>query len=193
MRGSTGRQRRAKETTMRRTIIGLAVPLVMASALLVGAAPAAAGGGGCYQPDTQGTGTSVTLTALCFSPTILYVQPGATVTWKNDDGLRHLVAGSFSVWGSPTNLEEGQSVSHKFPTAGIFAYSCPLHYGMNAVVIVGDGKASVPLAVVQPAVATRTAAVPQPGDPWPLLALLAAVAGGALGYGLGRRPTVTRP
>jgi plastocyanin len=179
---------------MRRTIIGLAVPLFMASALLVGAAPAAAGGGGCFQPDTQGTGTSVTLTALCFSPTILYVQPGATVTWKNDDGLRHLVAGTFSAWGSPTTLEEGQSMSHQFPTAGIFAYSCPLHYGMNAVVIVGDGKASAPLAVVQPAAATKTAAAaPHPGDPWPLLALLAAVAAGALGYGLGRRPTVTRP
>ena len=180
---------------MRRTIIGLAVPLFMASALMVSAAPAAAGGGGCFQPDTQGTGGSVTLTALCFSPTILYVQPGATVTWKNDDGLRHLVAGTFSAWGSPTTLEEGQSMSHKFPTAGIFAYSCPLHYGMNAVVIVGDGKASVPLALVQPAAATNAAtATPHPGtDPWPLLALLAAVAAGALGYGLGRRPTVTRP
>jgi plastocyanin len=166
----------------------------MASALLVGAVPAAAGGGGCFQPDTQGTGTSVTLTALCFSPTILYVQPGATVTWKNDDGLRHLVAGTFSAWGSPTTLEEGQSMSHKFPSAGIFAYSCPLHYGMNAVVIVGDGKASVPLAVVQPAAATATAATPHSGtDPWPFLALLAAAAAGALGYGLGRRSTVTRP
>src|SRR5258708_21429193 len=118
MRGLTDRQRRAKEATMRRTIIGLGVPLFMASALLVGAAPAAAGGGGCYQPDTQGTGTSVTLTALCFSPTILYVQPGATVTRKNDDGLRHLVAGSFSTWGAPATLEAGQSTTHQFPTAG---------------------------------------------------------------------------
>ena len=180
---------------MRRTIIGLAVPLLMASALLVGAAPAAAGGGGCFHPDTQGTGTSVTLTAVCFSPTILYVQPGATVTWKNDDGMRHLVAGTLSAWGSPTTLEGGQSMSQKFPTAGIFPYSCPLHYGMNAVVIVGDGKASVPLAVVQPA-ATATSATASPptgADPWPLLALLAAVAAAALGYGLGRRPAVTRP
>jgi hypothetical protein len=100
----------------------------------------------------------------------LYVQPGATVTWTNRDALRHEVVGTG--WSSgPTTLEEGQTITQTFPTAGIFPYSCPLHYGMNAVVIVGDGKASVPLAVVQPA----------------------AAAAGALGYGLGRRPTVTRP
>ncbi len=66
---------------------------------------------------------------------------------------------------------------------------------MNAVVIVGDGKASVPLAVVQPAAAaTAATASPRSGtDPWPLLALIAAAAAGALGYGLGRRRAVTRP
>src|ERR1700694_3870964 len=180
---------------MRRTITALVVPLFIASALLFGAAPAAAGGG-CFQPDTQGTGTSVTLSAMCFSPTLLYVQPGATVTWKNEDGMRHVVSGTFSSWGSPATLEAGQSATHQFPTAGIFAYSCPLHYGMNAVVIVGDGKASVPLAVVQPTAvaATAAAASPRPStDPWPYLALIAAGVAGALGYGLGRRRPVTEP
>jgi hypothetical protein len=108
--------------------------------------------------------------------------------------MRHEVVGTG--WSAgPTTLEDGQSVSQTFPTAGIFPYSCPLHYGMNAVVIVGDGKASVPLAVVRPAAAaTAATASPHPGpDPWPFLALLAAAAAGALGYGLGRRPTVTRP
>jgi plastocyanin len=178
---------------MRRTIIALAVPVSLAWALLFGAVPAAAGGG-CFQPDTQGTGTSVTLAAVCFSPTQLYVQPGATVTWTNEDGMRHVVAGSFSAWGAPTTLEAGQSTTHKFPTAGIFAYSCPLHYGMNAVVIVGDGKASVPLTLVQPAAAAAVAgASSHSADPWPFVALIAAAAAGALGYGLGRRRAVTRP
>jgi hypothetical protein len=133
------------------------------------------------------------LAAVCFSPTQLYVQPGATVTWKNEDGMRHVVAGSFSAWGAPTTLEAGQSTTHTFPTAGIFAYSCPLHYGMNAVVIVGDGKASVPLALLQPATAPVASASSHSADPWPFLALIAAAAAGALGYGLGRRRAVTRP
>jgi plastocyanin len=178
---------------MRRPIIALFVPLIAGAALIV-AAQTAFAGGGCHQAATQAAGTRVDLTGMCFSPTILYVQPGATVTWTNRDGMRHLVAGTD--WSSgPATLEDGQTISQTFPTAGIFPYSCPLHYGMNAVVIVGDGKASVPLALVQPAVlATAATASPHSGaDPWPFLALIAAVAAGALGYGLGRRPTVTRP
>jgi plastocyanin len=178
---------------MRRGIIAVFVPVITGAALLV-AAQTAFAGGGCHQGATQGVGTSVDLTGMCFSPTILYVQPGASVTWSNRDAMRHEVVGTG--WSSgPSTLEDGQTISQTFPTAGIFPYSCPLHYGMNAVVIVGDGKASVPLAVVQPAAAaTAATASPLSGtDLWPLLALIAAAAAGALGYGLGRRRAVTRP
>jgi plastocyanin len=88
------------------------------------------------QPDTQGTGTRVTLSAVCFSPTQLYVQPGATVTWTKEDGMRQVVAGSFSARGVPTTLEAGQSTMHTFPTPGIFALVQPaaagaLGYGLG--------------------------------------------------------------
>ena len=176
---------------MRRQLIALALPVLVGALLLLTGRPALAGGG-CHGPDTQGSGTTVELTAMCFSPTVLYIQPGDRVTWTNVDGMLHVVAGTFSSWGSPTTLAAGDTMTHQFPTAGIFAYSCPLHYGMNAVVIVGDGKASVPLAVIQPAV-PATASPRSGADPWLLLALLAAAAAGALGYGLGRRRAVTRP
>ena len=169
---------------MRRQLIALALPIVT-GALLVLAGTTAFAGGGCFQPDTQGTGTVVKLTERCFSPTILYVQPGDKVTWRNEDGLTHVVAGSFSAWGSPTNLSAGETMTHQFPTAGIFAYSCPLHYGMNAVVIVGDGQSTAPLARIQPAAAISTPS--QPGtNPWPVLALAAAALAAGLGYGIGR-------
>jgi plastocyanin len=182
------------EGEMRRSIIALLVPAITGASLMLAAETAFAGGGGCHQETTQAAGTSADLTGMCFSPTILYVQPGASVTWTNRDGMRHEIVGTG--WSaSPTVLEGDQTARQTFSTAGIFPYSCPLHYGMNAVVIVGDGKASVPLALVHPAAAaTAATATPHPGTyPWPLLALLAAVAAGALGYGLGRRPTVTRP
>ena len=170
---------------MRRHLIALALPIMTGALLVLAGTTALAGGGGCFQPDTQGAGTVVKLTERCFSPTILYVQPGDKVTWRNEDGLTHVVAGSLSGWGSPTNLSAGETMTHQFPTAGIFAYSCPLHYGMNAVVIVGDGKATVPLARIEPAAALSTPS--QPGtNPWPLLALAAAGLGAGLGHGIGR-------
>jgi plastocyanin len=170
---------------MRHRLIASALPIIVGALLVVGARPALAGGG-CHGPDTQGGGTTVELTAMCFSPTILYIQPGDAVTWRNQDGITHVVAGSFSSWGSPTNLAAGGTTSHQFPTAGIYAYSCPLHYGMNAVVIVGDGKSTVPLARIQPAAAISTPS--QPGiNPWALLVLVAGVIGAGMGYRVGRR------
>lgn len=171
---------------MRRPLIGLALPIIAGALLVVGARPALAGGG-CHGPDTQAAGTTVELTAMCFSPSILYVQPGDTVTWRNQDGMTHVVAGSFGSWGSPTNLAAGTTTTHRFATAGIYAYSCPLHYGMNAVVVVGDGKSTVPLARIQPAAAITTAPAQPGSDPWPLLALTAAVLGAGVGFGLGRQ------
>lgn len=171
---------------MRRQLIGLALPVITGALLLMAATPAFAGGGGCFRPDTQAVGTTVTLAERCFSPTVIYVRPGGTVTWRNDDGMRHVVAGSLNTWGSPATLEAGQSTTHRFAAAGIFPYSCPIHYGMNAVVIVGDGNSTVPLVRIQPAAAISTPA--QPGtNPWPLLALLAAVVGVGLGFVAGRR------
>ena len=169
---------------MRRHLIALALPIITGALLIVASRPAFAGGG-CFFPDTQGAGTTVDVTHICFSPTILYVQPGDRVTWRNQDGLTHVVAGSFVSWGDPTNLAAGATMTHKFPTAGIFAYSCPLHYGMNAVVVVGDGKATVPLARIQPAAAISTPSQPATNS-WPLLALAAAMLGAGLGYGIGR-------
>ncbi|HXM52028.1 MAG TPA: plastocyanin/azurin family copper-binding protein [Candidatus Binatus sp.] len=171
---------------MRRQLIALALPVITGALLVLAGTAALAGGGGCFQPDTQGAGTVVNITARCFSPTILYVQPGDKVTWRNDDGMTHVVAGSFSGWGNPTNLAVGESMTHHFPTAGIYAYSCPLHYGMNAVVIVGDGKATVPLARIQPAATISTSPAHPGSDPWPLLALAAVVLGAGVGYRVGR-------
>jgi plastocyanin len=173
---------------MRRQLIALALPIITGALLVAGGRPALAGGGGCFQAETQGAGTTVTLAERCFGPTVLYVQPGDTVTWKNADGMRHVVAGSVNSWGAPVNLDNGQATTHRFATAGIFPYSCPLHFGMNGVVIVGDGKASVPLAAIRPA-ATSTPATHPGADAWPLLALAAAIVGAGLGLVAGRRRT----
>lgn len=177
---------------MRRLVIAAAVPVVTGLALAFGSQPVAAGGG-CFQPDTQGTGNTVEIKERCFTPTVLYVQPGASVTWNNHDSYQHLVVGSLASWsGGAATLEGGQTVAREFPYPGIYAYSCPLHYGMNGAIVVGDGKQATALAVVQPAgvkPAAATIRVKNSGGagPWPPIAGLAALVVGAIGYVLGRR------
>ena len=60
---------------------------VLAATVLV-AAPASAGGG-CHSPATEGRGTTIALTDLCFSPTVLRVAPGSEVTFVNRDTMEH--------------------------------------------------------------------------------------------------------
>jgi plastocyanin len=172
---------------MPRKIIAAAVPVLTTLALLVGSQPAAAGGG-CFQPDTQGTGKTVAIKERCFTPTVLYIQPGATVIWRNDDTYQHLVVGSLASWsGGAATLDGGQTVARQFPNAGIYPYSCPLHYGMNGVIIVGDGKATTALTIVKPAASTPTGTTSPSAGAWPLLAVLAVLISGGLGWSLGQR------
>ena len=65
----------------RRTVIWMAAAFL--AVLIVPVAPAAAGGG-CHQGVTHGDGDTVEMVDACFTPTILTVDPGETVTVNTD-------------------------------------------------------------------------------------------------------------
>ena len=65
------------------------VPLLAVLAATVLAAAPASGGGGCHRPATEGSGDTLALTELCFSPTVLRVAPGSEVTVVNRDTIDH--------------------------------------------------------------------------------------------------------
>jgi len=128
----------------------------------IAAAPAAHAGGGCHAGATSGRGDAVALRALCFEPTTLYVEPGTTVTFTNDDATAHTVTGHAFEWGDATNLLQGGTVRATFATPGVYAYSCIIHPGMVGTIVVGDAAGAL--------VSTPTAASPSP-DTRPLAAL----------------------
>jgi len=70
--------------------------LVFGVAPLLGAVPARAGGG-CHEGMTRGTGTAIKIVDACFTPTILHVRPGQTVTWVNADPFVHNITANG--WG----------------------------------------------------------------------------------------------
>ena len=73
-----------------------------------------------------------------FVPVTLDVAVGATVTWVFGP-VSHDVQFS-QVAGAPTNIgiTDNANVSRTFNTAGVFPYTCTLHFGMNGTIRVGQ-------------------------------------------------------
>jgi len=104
--------------------------------VVIAGTPASAGGG-CHAGPTQGTGTAVDLKGACFTPSLLRVVEGSTVTFTNYDPMAHNVSGS--LWGHYDNLRPNESFSASFDQPGIYPYACTIHPGMTGVIVVGDG------------------------------------------------------
>jgi plastocyanin len=164
-------EHRAKEATMPHPSTVLRAAL-LGGAILAGvvtaAAPASAGGG-CHTGPTQGTGTAVDLKDACFTPSLLRVAAGSTVTFTNRDPFVHNVSGS--LWGHYDDLRPNATFSATFGRAGIYPYACTIHPGMTGVIVVGDGTGSGNGAVVTSVPAggsgpTANAAPVAPDDRW---------------------------
>jgi plastocyanin len=177
---------------------------LLAAAIAVGSqlalvSPAQAGGG-CHSVATNGTGTTVEMKDMCFTPTVLHVKPGGSVTFVNSDQMQHTVTGTAGAFGSFTGLTPGESAIYKFSTNGVYAYSCIFHPGMTGAVVVGDGSGPGLAAGAQPVVVSHSQAqaaaakptAPASQPPWAWLVAAALVGGGALGFVMAQR-VIERP
>ncbi|HUO81071.1 MAG TPA: plastocyanin/azurin family copper-binding protein [Steroidobacteraceae bacterium] len=104
------------------------LPLLLAAALLVvapaeGAAPVA---------DAAQT---VRLEHFMFAPTTLTVAAGTTVRWQNLDGEPHTVVSVEGLFRSGA-LDQGDSYSYTFKTAGRYRVVCTIHPQMVATIVV---------------------------------------------------------
>jgi plastocyanin len=77
--------------------------------------------------------TTITISAMQFSPATLSVPSGSTVTWLNQDDRDHTVS---SVGGGFTsgNIRPGGSFSHTFTSTGSYTYRCEYHPRMQGTV-----------------------------------------------------------
>lgn len=82
--------------------------------------------------------TEVSLRNTAFHPPIAAVQPGATVTFVNDDSFGHTV--TIPAIDVDRDLGGGESTTVSFDAAGTYDYVCELHPpGMLGRVVVRDG------------------------------------------------------
>jgi plastocyanin len=187
----------------RRRQPALVALLAVLAATVLTAAPAAAGGGGCHRPATEGRGTTWALDELCFSPTVLRVEPGSEVTVVNRDSLDHPLARPGGQWAWDGAV--GDQTGVRFERSGVYPFFCYAHPGMVGVVVVGDGRGSaaataglvdvaVPAARTGAAAADPAPARPGPGSfptTWLVLVALAALVGAAAGIRLAARSRPT--
>jgi len=177
-----------------RTMRKLATAFVLVAAPIVAATtpgPARAGGGGCVDGGSQGTGEAIRIVQACFTPTILRVEPGDTVTWINDDPIVHNVTASG--WGHFDDLQPLERYAASFDRSGLYPFACTLHPGMSGVIVVGSGTgvgngATVDVAAPSPAapVAVLSSGGPSGSGRWALAVLIGPLIGVVAGLGIGR-------
>ncbi len=140
---------------LRRVITrGTATSILVAATALISISTAQAGGGACHGgPVTDARGSTIEIKDYCFTPTVLHIQPGQSVTWVNRDSATHAVSGSNLAWGSYQELLLDKSITYRFAHDGVFAYFCPFHVGMVGAVVVGsgNGKGAAGTSTIQPA------------------------------------------
>jgi len=75
-------------------------------------------------------------TVHAYSPAVLTIKAGTTVTWRNDDlNMPHLLQGDKSEFTTPM-LDPGDSFSYTFREKGTIHYTCLPHPWMKGTIIV---------------------------------------------------------
>lgn len=72
-----------------------------------------------------------------YSPNVLHVEVGMTVTWKNNDTVFHTVDTHDGILSSE-QINPGESWSYTFTQEGVYKYHCHPHPWMTGKIIVGD-------------------------------------------------------
>jgi plastocyanin len=167
---------------------------VLGATVLVGAPPAVAGAG-CHRPPTEGRGSTLALSELCFSPTVLRVDPGSEVTIVNRDPIAHPLGRPGGEWFWDGGLQARTTV--RMAAGGTYPFFCYTHPGMVGVVVVGDGQGTGTPIVEVAGPAAATAGTPTQADPgpppasfptaWLVLVALAALVGAVTGTRLAAR------
>lgn len=121
---------------VRTRTIALVLALALAAALAGCSSGGSTGGGTTDGTGTGGstsgtTGTTVTESGNAFSPTLLSVSVGDTVTFTNEDAAEHQVL----IDGVTLDRQaQGESVTWTASKAGTYDYICTVHPSMRGTI-----------------------------------------------------------
>ncbi|MDN5288849.1 MAG: amidase [Mucilaginibacter sp.] len=88
--------------------------------------------------DTPVTDGTATIASFAFSPAVLNLKTGGSVTWTNKDSSPHTVTDGAGAFDSGSIAQNG-TYTFKFSKAGTYTYHCTFHSMMvPAKVVVTD-------------------------------------------------------
>ena len=95
------------------------------------------------------------ITNGCYSPDVLAINVGETVTWNNIDSAAHTVTSGTQSDGPSGEFDSslfmsGNTFSTTFDHSGNYPYFCMVHPWMTGQVIVGDGGIIIPTPIPTP-------------------------------------------
>lgn len=90
---------------------------------------------GGTQTTAGNAGTSVSIEGFAFSPAVLTIPVGTTVTWTNNDGTNHTVTSDGGAFDSGA-LGSGDTFQFTFDEAGSYPYHCTIHPNMTGTIVV---------------------------------------------------------
>jgi plastocyanin len=111
-------------------VAGLAMPLMMALALLFAGSPSATA-----NDQSSAANAEVKIDNFVFGPQTITVPVGTTVTWTNKDDIPHTVVSTDGVFKSKVR-DTDETFSYTFSKAGTYPYFCSVHPKMTGKVVV---------------------------------------------------------
>lgn len=93
---------------------------------------------------------NINIVKFSFDPPNPVINIGDTVIWTNIDGSGHTTTSNSGLWNSGT-LQNGQSFSYTFTSAGSFSYRCSIHAAMTGnVTVSGTTPTATPTSAATP-------------------------------------------
>jgi plastocyanin len=123
-------------TKYRSTLVGFSVALLGALALHLSASADTASSSAAT-PAPAATPVLVTIKDFAFSPSVVSIPVGGSVTFKNLDQAAHTATDSNKVFDSG-NLDTGKSYTYTFTKAGTYKIICLYHPSMKGTIVVGS-------------------------------------------------------
>jgi amicyanin len=84
--------------------------------------------------------TTVNISDYMFSPMVIKVKVGQTVTWTNKDSVHHSVTADTLTADAPNGplIGQNQTYSFTFKKAGTYSFHCTPHPYMHGTVVVSS-------------------------------------------------------